>query len=109
MGRELWEIVRADELKVGDFVAFGENYASGEITGTAQHYLGLGMVQTVSGVGGVILDGEDVTVFRRINPADNPRVLRRALEIACTDNDYDLFHDYCIVLAQRELESEEQK
>lgn len=81
MGRELWEIVRADELKVGDVVSFSEYCASGEITGIAPHYLGIGMVQTVKDVGGVMLDSPDVTVFRRVDPADDPRVLRRAMRL----------------------------
>lgn len=49
---------------------------------------------------------EDGVEYRRVDPADDPRVLRRALEIACTDKDDDLFHEYCIELARRELESE---
>ena len=68
MSRELWERVRSDEVRVGDVVsAFPIRYemeVKKEILDTWQ------------------FDDEDDFIYRRIPDADDPRVLRRALEIA---------------------------
>lgn len=45
-------------------------------------------------------------IYRQLPPERNPEVLMRALEIACIDKDDNLFHEYCIELAIRELERE---
>lgn len=109
MGSELWEIVRADELVPDDVYTCDSRLDPIRIH-NLHHARGIwrgGGIVTLhlSGENRVSL-AEHQLVFRRVDPADDPRVLRRALEIACTDKDDDLFHEYCVELARRELESE---
>lgn len=73
--RELWEIVRADELKTGD--AIKESARDWNMTVTQ-----IDVEDRCVCVDGGPPFRFKTTVFRRVSDADDPRVLRRALEIA---------------------------
>lgn len=94
---ELWERVRADQLKVGDVFKPGVNFPPTKVERIEEG----GWIKTE-----IYPVASNDPVLRRVDPSDDPRVLRRALEIACTDKDDDLFHEYCIDQARRELEAE---
>ena len=92
MPSELWEIVRADELKVGDVVAVAYWHLNG---------LGKGDIDTLCGY-------EKSTIFRR-SGGHHPDVLMRALQIAVSDpglhNAFDPVGK-CLELAEAEIAKE---
>lgn len=113
MASELWEIVRADELKVGDVATWGspDDFEEFEIKsikpvfdedGEATEEIEVGIGPNVS-----IDLGNEENLFRRCT-GPSPEVLMRALEIACIDKAEtdSQFTEYCIELARRELEQE---
>lgn len=86
MSRELWEIVRADELRAGDALVIAE---ADELC----RYVALRIDRSKLGIYVAVDKTEhrdeenlgflyDETVLRRIHDADDPRVLRRALQMA---------------------------
>lgn len=99
MGSELWEIVRADQVKAGDVVSAYPVHFEMEVT---EEILGTWR-----------FEDEDDYMYRRVDPADDPRVLRRALELLITsggdrlpyDSERQIIEQY-IDQARRELESE---
>lgn len=107
--RELWEVVRADQLKVGDVIIK---------TQCARYALKVQHIE--EGEKLVCLDNAypvsfNSKVLRRIPDADDPRVLRRALDLAEKNSVVgDAFGRMCqgpsaedyIDQARRELESE---
>lgn len=101
--REFWEIVRADQLKVGDVVKIGFHHPADAVA-----VIEGGWIRTNQyGI------SYETMVLRRIPDADDPRVLRRALEIAIDSANYDLgdaalptYADRIIDQARHELESE---
>lgn len=121
MGREPWEIVRADELKVGDVVTIEPDLAPwvmDSVRSTDSHlfYRGDGIPIEYS-------MPRERNIFRRVDPADDPRVLRKALELASGQvvalhhemmerrcplppGSVEHYAESCIDKARRELESE---
>ena len=79
--RELWEIVRADELKVGD-VVFSEYYMQGVTLERHEDGDPPWLWQANEGESWGFDNGP---IFRRIPDADDPRVLMRALEMAVNE------------------------
>ena len=85
--RELWEIVRADELKVGDVIVdeviFDDDDDFGLATiGEIRHTETRVFYRYKNGSGTEYSLAKKRAVFRRIPDADDPRVLRRALRLA---------------------------
>lgn len=91
--KPLYELVTAAELKVGDVVRCLINTGDVLVTEeTLDGYTRFGKCERL----------------RRLPATEDPRVLRRALEIACTDKQEidEQFSDFCIDLARKELETE---
>lgn len=78
MSRELWEIVRADELKIGD-VVFCEYHGTGI---TLERHEDGDPPWLWEANGGESWGFENEPIFRRVPDTDDPRVLRRALRLA---------------------------
>lgn len=129
MGRELWEVVRVQDLKRGDYVKVSnlDVYPPFEVSSVKK--LGTGsFCYEIKPDFGYHIDkmyfSDEGCVFRRVDPTDDSRVLRRALEIASSQlleamhammerkspkpsvNDVKHYIDNCISRAVRELESE---
>lgn len=104
MGRELWEIVRVDQLKVGDVVL---DLRGGVIE---SYEIDPELVEIAKGSPKSFYPPK----LRRVDPADDPRVLRRALELLfdqlydgfCRANAMDHSINLAIDQARRELETE---
>ena len=114
MVNELWEIVRVDQLKVGDVVL---DLRGGVIE---SYEIDPELVEIAKGSPKSFYPPK----LRRVDPADDPRVLRRALEIASSQlleamhammerkspkpsvNDVKHYIDNCISRAVGELETE---
>ena len=91
--RELWEIVRADELKVGDVIVdeviFDDDDDFGLATiGEIRHTETRVFYRYKNGSGteySLAKKSDEGCILRRIPDADDPRVLMRALEMAVNE------------------------
>lgn len=79
MPNELWEVVRFDELKVGDVVWYPDN----KITITTLTPGQTTTLYTREGSGEVFWEDNDEEMIRRYD-GPSPEVLMRALENACS-------------------------
>ena len=114
--RELWEIVRADELKVGDVIVdeviFDDDDDFGLATiGEIRHTETRVFYRYKNGSGTEYSLAKKRAVFRRIPDADDPRVLRKILfdiakESGWSDDKANRIVDEWIDQVRRELESE---
>lgn len=105
MGRELWEIANAGQLKPGDVIIRIDADAP-EAVIENRLIPGHVLIQTDAVFGK--LKG-DFKVFRRVDPADDPRVLRKAVDIMHERGNLRWGVEEWIEIAREELESEEQK
>lgn len=105
--KELWEQVQVYNVNAGDVIMINTYGHPARIDASD--------IDKYGGIPSLDLHCEQ-TVFRRIPDAEDPRVLRRALELACQDTaTYDEWNDHdwigtpelYLERARRELESED--